>query len=139
MTEKIQNYFSEYRKREAKINFDCYFLYVIWYIIVHIVYMHSFNFTKIFSFDISNRYFYCFAYWFLLSSFLLCLLPTRFLPQKVFCLFPVRGLRVSARVCSRTRKPQNVLISNFFEVSRLYLILSTFLSIPRAQGTTLIK
>ena len=43
------------------------------------------------------------------------------------------------RVCSRTRKPQRVLISNFFEVLRLYLILSTFLSIPCAQGTTLIK
>ena len=41
------------------------------------------------------------------------------------------------RVCSRTRKPQKVLISNFFEVLRLYLILSTFLSIPCAHGTTL--
>ena len=44
------------------------------------------------------------------------------------------------RVCSRTRKPQKVLIStNFFEVLRFNLILSTFLSIPCAQDTTLIK
>ena len=45
----------------------------------------------------------------------------------------------SHRVCSRAKKPQKVLISNFFEVLRLYLILSIFLSIPCAQGTTLIK
>ena len=98
---KKQNYFSEYRKREAKINFDCYFLVFILCICI--------NFIKIFSFDISNRYFYCSVYWLHISSFY------------------------------RTRKPEKVLISNFLEVFRLYLILSPFLSIPCAQGTTLIK
>ena len=66
------------------------------------------------------------------------------LPTHVFC---CRKFFISSsgflcfchRVCSRTRKPQKVLISNFFEVLRLYLILSTFLSIPCAEGTTLIK
>ena len=43
------------------------------------------------------------------------------------------------RVSSRTRKPQKVLISTFFEVVRFYLILRTFLSIPCAQGRALIK
>ena len=38
------------------------------------------------------------------------------------------------RVRSRTRKPLKVLISNFFEVLRLYLNLSTFLNIPGAQS-----
>ena len=42
-------------------------------------------------------------------------------------------------VCSRTWKPQEVLVSKFSEVLRLHLILSTFLSIFCAQGTTLIK
>ena len=43
------------------------------------------------------------------------------------------------KVCSRTRQPQKVLISIFFEELRLYLTLSTFLSITCAQGTNLIK
>ena len=72
---------------------------------VHIVHMYSFNFIKIFSFDISNRYFYCFAYWLLLSSFLVIAFVTHtyFLLEKVFCLFPVPGFRVSAIDCVRER------------------------------------
>ena len=110
--------------------------------IVHVVYMHSFDFIKIyyiFSFDITNRHFYCFGNWLLLSSFLVILFGSHayFLFYKVFCLFPVLGFRFSGfsflcfchRVCSRTRKPQEGLISKFFEILRLYLILNTFSSI----------
>ena len=120
------------RKREAKINsvvFECsYCAYA------------SFTFIKIFSFDITNRYFYCLAYW-LLSSFLVIVFVTHTFSAVESFLF-ILSSRFSCfchRVCSRTRKPQKVLISNFFEVLRLYLILSTFLSILCAQGTTLIN
>ena len=108
---------------------------------VHIVHMHSFNFIKIFSFDISKIYFYCFAYWLLLSSFLVIL----FLTTHVYCyrkFFVICSSGFSCfchRVCSRTGKPQKVLISKLFEVLTLYLILSTFPTILCAQGTTLIK
>ena len=109
---------------------------------VHIVHMHSFNFTKIFSFDISNRYFYCFAVRLLLSSFIVIafVIHTCFSAVESFLFISSSGFSCFChRVCSRNRKPQKFLISNFFEVLRLYLILSTFLSIPCAQGTTLIK
>ena len=43
------------------------------------------------------------------------------------------------RVYSRSVKPKKVLIIKRFQVLRLYLILSTFRSIPYAQGTTLIN
>ena len=43
------------------------------------------------------------------------------------------------RLCLRNWKPQKVLISKLFEVLRLYLILSTFLSILCVQGTTIVK
>ena len=105
---------------------------------VHIVHMHSFNFIKILSFDISNRYFYCFACWLLLSSSLVIVFVTHTFSAVESFLF-ISSSRFSCschRVCSRTRKPQKVLISNFFEVLRLYLILSTFLSILCAQGPT---
>ena len=108
--------FSEYRKREAKINSDCYFLAFIF------VYMHSFNFIKILSFDITNRYFHCFVNWLLLSWFLVIVFVshTCFLLQKVFLFISSSGFKL-------------------FEVLRLYFILSTFLSILCVQGTTLIK
>ena len=108
---------------------------------VHIVHMHSFNFIKILSFDISNRYFYCFACWLLLSSSLVIVFVTHTFSAVESFLF-ISSSRFSCschRVCSRTRKPQKVLISNFFEVLRLYLILTNFLSILYAQGKTLIK
>ena len=115
---------------------------------VHIVYMHSFNFIKIyyyiFSFDITNIYFYCFGNWLVLSSFLVIVFVSHayFLLYKVFCLFPVRGFRVFATECvfpQRIQKPQKVLISKLFEVWRLYLILNTFPSILCAQGSACIK
>ena len=104
---------------------------------VHIVHMHSVNFIKIFSFDISNKYF-CFAYWILLSSFLVILFVNHtFSAVESFLLISSSEFSCFChRVCSRIRKPQKVLMSNFFEVLRLYLILSTSLSIPCAQGTT---
>ena len=108
---------------------------------VHIVHMHSFNFIKIFSFDISNRYFYCFAHWLLPSSFLVIVFVTHTFSAVESFLF-ISSFRFSCfchRVCLRTREPHNVLISNFCEVLRFYLILSTFLSIQCAQVTTLIK
>ena len=120
------------RKREAKINsvvFECsYCAYA------------SFTFIKIFSFDITNRYFYCLAYW-LLSSFLVIVFVTHTFSAVESFLF-ISSFRFSCfchRVCLRTREPHNVLISNFCEVLRFYLILSTFLSIQCAQVTTLIK
>ena len=108
---------------------------------VHIVRMHSFNFIKIFSFDISNRYFYCFAYWLLLSSFIVIVFVTHTCSAGESFLFISSSgfLCFCHRACLRTRKLQKVLISNFFEVLRFYLILSTFLSIPCDQDTTLIK
>ena len=108
---------------------------------VHIVHMHSFNFIKILSFDISNRYFYCFACWLLLSSSLVIVFVTHTFSAVESFLF-ISSFRFSCfchRVCLRTREPHNVLISNFCEVLRFYLILSTFLSIQCAQVTTLIK
>ena len=100
------------------------------------VHMHSFNFIKIFRFDISNRYFYCFAYWLLLRSFLVIVFSAienvLFISSSGFSCF-------CHIVCSRTGKPQKVLISKLFKVLTLYLILSTFLSILCAQGTNLIK
>ena len=70
---------------------------------VHFVHMHSFNLIKIFSFDIiSIRYF-----------------PHMFSAVESFFVY-IRS-RLSCfchRVCSRTRKPQTVLISNFFKVLR---------------------
>ena len=89
---------------------------------VHIVDMHSFNFIKIFSFDINNRYFYCFAYWLLLSSFLVIVFVTHtcFLLQKFFLFISSSGFSCFCHwVCLRTRKSQKVLIRNFFEVLRL--------------------
>ena len=78
--------------------------------------MHNFNFIKtyyyIFSFDITNRYFYCFGNWLLLSSFLVIVFVSHayFLLYllyffKVFCLFPVPGFRVFAIEC--VREPGN--------------------------------
>ena len=107
---------------------------------VYIVYMHSFNFIKIFSFGITNRYFYCFVNWLLLSSFLVTVFVSRTFSAIESFLFPAPGVSCfHHRLCLRNRKPQKVLISKLFEVLRLYLILSTFLSILCAQGTTLIK
>ena len=80
--------------------------------------MHSFNFIKIFSFDISNRYFYCFAYWLLLSSFLVIVFVTHTVMfsavESFLLIFSSEFSCFCHRLCSRTRKPRKVLISNFF-------------------------
>ena len=104
--------------------------------------MHSFNFIKIFSFNITNRYFHCFVNWLLLSRFLVIVFVshTCFLLLKVFLFISSFGFSCFRHgLCSRNGKPQKVLISKLFEVLRLYLILGTFLSILCAHGTTLIK
>ena len=106
---------------------------------VHIVHMHSLNFIKIFSFDISNRYFYCFAAWLLFLVIVFVTHACFSVLESFLFISSFWFSRFCHRVCSRTRKPHKCLISNFFEVLRLYLILSTFLCIPCAQGTTLIK
>ena len=107
--------------------------------------MHSFNFIKIFSFDISNLVTDIFivshiSYFLQFASNCVCY-PHMFSPVEGFLFISSSGFSCFCqRVCSRTRKPQKVLIStNFFEVLRFNLILSTFLSIPCAQDTTLIK
>ena len=108
---------------------------------VHIVYMHSFNFIKIFSFDITNRYSYYFVNWLLLSSFLVIVFVSHTFSAIESFLF-ISCSRFSCflnGLCSRNGKPQKVLISKLFEVLRLYPILNTFLSILCVQGTTLIK
>ena len=128
MAEKKQKYFREY--------------FWLLFCSAHIyVYMHSFNFIKIFSFDITNRYFYSFVNWSLLSSFLVIVFVSHMF-SAIESFFLVSRSRFSCfhhRVCSRTGKPQKVLISKLFKVLRLYLILSTFVSILHAQGTILIK
>ena len=103
--------------------------------------MHSFDFIKIFSFDIINRYFYCFAYWLLLSTFLVIMFVSRacFMPCKVLFISSSRFSCFCHRVRSRTGKPQKALISKLLEVLRLHLILNTFLNILCAQDTTLIQ
>ena len=107
--------------------------------------MHNFNFIKtyyyIFSFDITNRYFYCFGNWLLLSSFLVIVFVSHvyFLLYKAFCLFPVPGFRDFAVEFVREPGNRKVLISTFFEVLRLYLILNTFPSILCDQGRACIK
>ena len=73
--------------------------------------MHNFNFIKtyyyIFSFDITNRYFYCFGNWLLLSSFLVIVFVSHayFLLCKGFFLFPVLVFHVLAIEC--VREPGN--------------------------------
>ena len=102
LAEKRQKYFSEYRKREAKINSDFYFL-------VFILCICSFNFMKIFSFHITNKYFYCFVNWVLLSSFLVIVFVSHcahmFSAVESFFLFPVPGFCIFAIEC--VREPGN--------------------------------
>ena len=103
--------------------------------------MHSFNFIKIFSFDITNRYFRCLVNLLILSSFLaIGFLSHTFSAIESFFFISSSGFSCFRhRLCSKNGKPQKVLINKLFEVLRLYLILNTFLSILCAQGTTLIK
>ena len=126
-------YFSECRKREVKINSDCYFLVFILCICIVLIllkYIFSFDITNIFLLFrklVTSQQF---------SSNYVCQ-PRIFSASESFLFISSSGfLCFCHRVCSRTRKPQKVLVSKFFEILRLSVILSTFPSILCAQGRT---